>query len=143
MDIQEYNVPIEDRSVFAKFMAYIAQVDGEVTLDEKQAIDNLLIVWGLDESAIVQVYDVLENGSSLKDLSSEFKNKKSCYLLLQELVTLAHIDGTYDESEKKAVREIAFHCSISESRLEEIEQWVRDGIAWREQGLTLIIPEGE
>jgi len=38
MNIQDFSVPEEDRGNFAKIMAYISQVDQEVSLEEKQVI---------------------------------------------------------------------------------------------------------
>jgi uncharacterized tellurite resistance protein B-like protein len=143
MNIQDYAIPFEDRLPFLKFMAYIAQVDNEVSIEEKQAIDGVIFAWHLDEKAVMDIYDVLERGSSVKNFISEFKNKRSYYFLLQELITLAHLDGNYDKSEQKAVREIAALCAISKSRVEQIESWVKEGMAWREKGLALATPEEE
>ncbi len=143
MNIQDYSVPVEDRVPFAKFMAYIAQVDGKVTLDEKQAIDSFIFAWCLDEAAVKKIYHVMEHGATVKDLTSEFKNRKSCYLLIQELITLASFDGNYEKNEQRAIQEIASLCSISKPRVKQIEKWVSDGIAWRKKGVVLITPEGE
>ncbi len=38
MNIQDFSVPEEDRGNSAKIMAYISQVDQEVSLEEKQVI---------------------------------------------------------------------------------------------------------
>lgn len=143
MNITDYAVPVEDRVPFVKFMAYIAQVDSAVTPEEKQVIDNVLMAWNLSEDIVREVYDVLENGADLEALCGQFKNRKSGYLLVQELITLAILDGCYDETERSAVIKIATCLGVSRSRMEELEQWVRDGVEWREKGLALIAPEGE
>jgi len=140
MYIQDFAVPKEDRLPFSKFMAYIARVDGKITIEEKKAIDNVILAMGLDEEGVKEVYDVMENGASLESLSKEFKSQKSPYLLIQEIITLAHIDSNYDETEKKSVREIASSFGIDEKRVSDLEGWVAEGISWREKGIALITP---
>lgn len=142
MNFQDYAIPKEDHLPFAKVMAFIAQIDGEVTIEEKQAIDSVVLAWSLDKPAAEEVYKVLENGASLKSLILEFNNLKSSYLLIQELITLTYIDGSYGVDEQKVIRVISVLCGISETRVNQIEEWVKDGIAWRERGITLITPEG-
>lgn len=141
MNIQDFAVPPEDRPTFVKFLAYLARIDGAVTVNEKQAVDSLIFAWNLTEEEIVEIYEVLEHGASIQKLTSDLKSKKSGYLLVQELITLAALDGNYCEDERKAVRDIAARCGVSESRVMALENWVEEGIAWRKKGLTLITPE--
>ena len=35
MEINEFQVPVEDRGVFVKFMAYLARADNKVSIEEK------------------------------------------------------------------------------------------------------------
>ncbi len=142
MNIQDFAVPLEDQLQFAKFLAYIIQVDGSVTAEEKQAINSLIFAWQLKDDAVKEINQILENGTSLDILSSPFKNRKTSYLLVQELITLASLDGSYAENEKIAVHAIAARFGVSATRVEEIEGWVKSGIEWREKGLSLVTPEG-
>jgi tellurite resistance protein len=142
MNIQEYAVPKEDQLAFAKVMAYMVQVDNKVTLEEKHVIDDMVFNWQIDERGINEIYEIMENGASIDFLIQNFKNSKTKYMLIQELITLANIDGSYDEKEKKAVLEIASDLNVSENRVKDIEQWVYDGINWRERGIDLLKEEG-
>lgn len=141
--LNDFAVPEEDRLTFAKFMAFIAQVDEHVSIEEKHAIDDLFMAWGFDEAQITAVYGIMENGADIDVLAHDFKSPKTPYLLIQELVTLAGIDGHYDDDERKAIRMIASSCGVSEERVESLEQWVNDGLEWRKRGLELVRPEGE
>lgn len=143
MNILDFSVPEEDRAAFAKIMAYLAQVDGEISLEEKHIMDDMIYAWNLDENSIYEIYEILEKGSSLDLLLGKFKNTKTGYLLIQELITLAHIDGKYDEQEKRTIDKISAELRVSKKRVENLEQWVEDGIAWRNRGIDLIQPEGE
>jgi hypothetical protein len=60
---------------------------------------------------------------------------------VQEIITLAKIDGDYVDSEMAAVKVIAKAAGISVDRVEALEQWVDEGIAWRQRGLKLLDPE--
>jgi len=143
MNILDFSVPDCDRTVFIKIMAYLAQVDNEVSLEEKQFIDDLIFAWKLDEESIKEIYEILEKGSSIDSLLGEINEKKTGYLLIQELITLAHIDGNYGKEEKTAIIRIAFQLNVSPSRVEKLEQWVLDGLEWRKRGIELIKVEGE
>lgn len=143
MNILDFSVPEEDRAAFAKIMAYLAQIDGEVSLEEKQVMDDMIYAWKLDKNSIYEIYEILEKGSSLDLLLGKFKNPKSRYLLIQELITLAHIDGNYNEQEKRTIDKISSKLRVSKKRMGSLEQWVKDGIAWRNRGVELIKSEGE
>jgi uncharacterized tellurite resistance protein B-like protein len=143
MDFSNFIIPEEDRPSFVKILAYLAQADKKITLEEKQAIDDIIISWELSDKDINQIYEILENGTSLNKLLDELHNRKTHYLLLQELITLANIDGSYDISEKEAVKKIASYLKISDTRVIQLEKWVIDGINWRERGAKLIQPEKE
>ena len=143
MEINEFQVPVEDRGVFVKFMAYLARADNKVSIEEKQAIDDIIFAWQLDEQTIEEIYSILQHGIILSELSSSFKNKKSAYLLIQELITLGHLDGKYGDEERKAVNKISTLLKITPKRIKELEDWVAEGMAWRKKGIRLITPEGE
>lgn len=141
--LDEFSIPQEDQLPFAKFLAYVAQVDAKVTLEEKHALDDLLMAWGFNEQQVMSVYHVLENGGEIDSFASEFSSRKTPYLLIQELVTLAGLDGNYDERERDAIRLIAKSCGVSRARVGAIELWVEEGLAWRAKGAELVQPEGE
>lgn len=139
--LKDFTVPEDDRVAFAKFYAYLAQSDHEVSLQEKHSLDDLLFAWGLSEPDVLEVYSVIEHGAVVAELAAQIRNKKTTYLLVQELVTLAMLDENYSEAEKRAVRTIASACDVSLERVESIEQWVSDGIDWRRRGVELLHTE--
>ena len=141
MNIESYEIPAEDRGAFVKVMAFLAAADGEVSLEEKQALDNLIFRWQLDTQEVEDVYSVMNGGGKLDKILSQLVNIKTAFLLIQELVTLASLDGNYSDLEKKAVREIANQLNVSDKRLGDIEQWVEEGMTWRQKGLELLKAE--
>lgn len=137
MDIGAYAVAEEDRATFVQFMALIARADGTLAPEELQAIDSAMMAWNLSAEEREDVMAVVDDGCEIQVLAERIQNPRTPYLLVQELVTLAHLDDHYDDAEQAAVQAIASAVGVSGERLAAIEKWVRDGIAWRSRGLEL------
>lgn len=142
MLVDECRVPEEDKVPFLCMLALVARADGQISADEKQFIDAILLAWKFESNEIQQVYKILEDGADLVSVAASFKNPKSPYLLLQDLIALAYVDGEYSDRERIGVREISNAFSISEERVCAIESWVAQGVEWRKNGLVLTQPEG-
>ena len=132
MILREYEVPVEDRGAFVKFMALVAYSDGVVGDEEREAIESAVRVWDLNAETANQIQEVMERGADAAELAKEFRSKKAKYLLLQELITLCELDGTYTDRERLAMTEIAELLGISRTRLTAIEGWVEAGMRWRQ-----------
>ena len=141
MDMQAFGVPKEDALPFVKCMAAVARADGQVVDEERQAIESAMMAWGIEGEDAASVQDVLAEGGDVSVFVQQFTLARTAYLLVQELITLAKIDGEYDDTERSAVREIATACCISDDRVCALEQWVDEGMAWRQRGLQLLEPE--
>jgi tellurite resistance protein len=121
----------EDRIPFVKALAGIAAADDEVTLDEKQAVMNFAKAWDLSEADVSATRDILRQGTtvSMDSIVDEFNQPNTSYLLLEELVRIAHADGTYGEAEKDEVKRIAVAAGLVDS-LEDVEEFVERGLVW-------------
>ena len=141
MDIAAFSVPQEDMVPFVKCMAAVARADGEVSDEERQAIESAMLAWSIEGEAAEAIQAILSDGGDIGDFVQHFSQPRTAYLLIQELVTLAALDGQYDEVERAAVLGIADKSGVSQGRVVEIEQWVNEGMAWRQRGLQLLDPE--
>ena len=70
--------------------------------------------------------------------SLQFETKYQSVFFLREAVQLCYIDGVYHESEKKEIEKITEELGVSLTTLKEIEDWVVDGMKWRERGDALL-----
>lgn len=141
MNMEVYGVPKEDSVQFVKCMAAIARADGQIVDEERVAIESAMQAWGIDGEDAEAVRNVLEEGGDVISFVQQFSEPRTAYLLIQELITLANIDGEYDEREKLAIYEIAKATGVSEERVEAIERWVDTGMQWRQEGQQLLVPE--
>lgn len=121
-----------DRFPFLKALAQIAIADDEVTLDEKEMVEQYVEAWNLEASAESEVREILESGSTqtLDALVSEFSETGTRFLLLQELMRLAYSDGTYGDVERRRIATIAEKMSMTKREFQEVEEWVERGQAW-------------
>lgn len=121
-----------DRLPFLKALAHIAAADDAVALDEKQMVMTYAEAWDLGESRKGEVRDILRSGTSLSvdALVGQFSESGTRLLLVQELLRLAHADGTYAETEQAEVARIAEHIGLAEKQLRDLEEWMKRGRAW-------------
>ena len=96
-----------------------------------------MMAWNQSADEQQEVLAVVDHGCEVQTLAERIRNPRTPYLLVQELVTLAHLDDHYDSAEQAAVLAIASAVWVSSERLIAIEKWVEDGIAWRSRGLEL------
>jgi len=125
-----------DRLPFIKALAYIALADDSVTIDEKQMIRQYADAWELGDDVRSDLQETLRSGqtASLDALVSEFSESGTRFLLVQELMRLAHADGTYGDTERRETAVIARRLGMSEEQFLEVEKWVSRGRAWRRPG---------
>lgn len=121
-----------DRFPFLKALAHIAAADDSVDLDEKRMVEQYADAWDLGADAKAEVQDLIRTQSSMElhELVSEFSESRTRFLLVQELMRLAHADGTYGEAERKEIAKIAHRMGMSEDQFREVEKWVGRGQAW-------------
>ena len=58
-------------------------------------------------------------------------------IILRDCISLANIDGNYDDSERKHVTEIAAQWGVGEDEIQNIEQWLEEYWAVMEKGKNL------
>jgi uncharacterized tellurite resistance protein B-like protein len=134
-------IPVEDRVAFLKIMAFIAAADSEISGEEHDTIMAVIDAWDLSDEEANSVYSVPEAVEDLGPLLRELQNARTPYLLIQELLTLAYLDGHYGAEEREAIRQIAAKLGVSRERVSDLDAWVQDGISWRERGVALTVPE--
>ena len=64
-------------------------------------------------------------------------DQRTLRLALRDGIFLAASDGEIHPAEIEAVKTIAHHAGVSDERLQEIWNWVQEGINWMSQGPRL------
>ncbi len=121
---------------FIKGLIYIAKSDGIIEESEKifftQAAENI----GLDKSYTYKIKSLIDSNNN--DIDLDFDNESQALFLIREAIQLCYVDGQYAETERKAIDNIAKHLDIKTEKVERIERWVEEGMAWSKRGLLLL-----
>jgi tellurite resistance protein len=125
---------------FLKGLIYLAKADGQVDSDEKAFFIETGRQLNLAECKLVELDELFDAEEYAVEL--EFENKVQGNLLLQEGVQLCFLDGKYDVEEKAMIAYMGELLLIEEKKIIEIEEWVMEGVEWRERGYS-ILKEGE
>jgi len=129
---------LEQRRAFVTALLFIATIDDNYDPAEQAFVRAACQTAQLspdDEAAINQV---LLSRPSLDDVLVSVKDGPIARLLVRELVSLAHADGTYVEAERAGVAMICQKLGLSTTWLAAVEAWVADGIAWQKRGMELL-----
>lgn len=121
---------------FLKGLLYLAKADGEIEIEEQQFFKNIAHNFSLDQVSIKEI-ETLFNAKEYT-IEIEFEEQKQALLLLQEGIQLCHMDGKYELEEQATIYQIADLLSIDSDKVEKIENWVDEGIKWRNEGRKMI-----
>ena len=130
----------ESRLTFIRGCVCMAQSDGEVDPDEQAFFLQAAVGMGLSPQQVQRVSSWLSKTQPAETIA--FDNKRQTVFFLKEAMQMAFLDGSYDETERAAMRTIAANGGVSLATIEAIEDWVTEGIDWREQGEALLELEG-
>lgn len=139
MNIFEVLNTEESRYNFLLGILYLAKADGEISQDERSYFSNAVSGFELGEGYrknIETLFDAVDY-----PIEIAFENSKQSRLLIQEGVQLCHMDGKYDLDEQALIYQMAEQLDIDEKIVESIEDWVKEGMAWRDRGNQMITGE--
>lgn len=72
------------------------------------------------------------------DIEIEFDNPTQALFFIREGVQICYVDGSYDLPEKEMIYKMGEMLGVNKNKIEEIENWVLEGIKWTEKGNKLI-----
>lgn len=135
----------DDKFMFLKGLLKLAKVDGNISSEEMGFLSDISVGFGLSEENIEKLkqascYD-LDSDEGKKFFKLSFSNKAQSIFFIKEAIQLCYIDGKYDDCEKNAIKDIAREIGLSDSTLNKVDEWVCEGIEWKERGDKLIYLE--
>lgn len=126
---------LEDEKVdFLSLMVNLSLIDKDITKEEKEYIKTLSQEVGVESLSFVSN----RRYSKIEDILPNFKSKLSKHIVILELINLAYADKDYSQSERENIINVSGILGISMKKLEEIEDWVRDGIEWRNRSKEIL-----
>ena len=120
----------EEKFAFLQLAQYIAQLDGEYGLKEREIIDEYCTEMGIENIDIDLKHFVLE------EILMTFRTSRSQRIILLALMVLVHVDDKFGLNEYKIMDKIAQQFNLAEKEIDLFSMWGKMGSALYEQALV-------
>lgn len=125
---------IESRKIYMKALAYVALVDDNFDDGEKEFIKSLCQINDVNEEHLDEIMHI-HSDEEIADLVKNAGFDQSLKLaLIRDMFTIANSDINLSDKEIISIANIGEALNISLEKLEEISEWVIEGIEWRLKG---------
>lgn len=131
MDFKKIINSNESRINFIKGLIHLAKADGVILPEEQQYFIGAAYTLELSENDICELLKTIESN---EPVIFNFESMQQKLLFIREAIQLCCIDNDYDENEQKEIYKIAKEFNIPQEHIKKIEQWVFDGIEWKNKG---------
>jgi len=132
-----HELSTEDRFSYAKLLAHLSRIDGELTFEEMALFESRLGTAMLPPTMRKEIRKYLKQPpsleSSLKDMS-----QKAGRLALRDSVLMSAIDGEIDDEELETLYIIAEKFDMDKSSITLLVEWCQRGWTWMKEGLELL-----
>ena len=132
-----HELPRDERFAYAKLLAYMINIDDEVTIDEMTVFEQRLGTALLSPGQRKMIRTYLKDPPSLEDCLEEL-GAVSGRLALRDAALMTAADGSIDEDEQVALEKIAGHLNLDAGIVEKLLDWVSSGYDWMQDGLDLL-----
>jgi len=132
-----HELPRGERFAYAKLLAYIIQIDDEITIDEMTVFEQRLGTALLSPGQRKEIRTYLKNPPTLKECLDGL-GETSGRLALRDAALMSAADGTIDEKEQLTLEEIAKYLNLDEGIIDRLLDWVMAGFDWMQDGLDLL-----
>ncbi|MGD9637801.1 MAG: TerB family tellurite resistance protein [Alphaproteobacteria bacterium] len=125
---------LDGKKIFMKVLAHIARADGNFDDDEKEFVKSLCSINDIDEKYFDEIIKK-RSDDDIAFLVTEANFSEGLKLaLVRDMFTLANADGDLTDNEVLSIANVGEALEIPLEKLEEISEWVADGIDWRLRG---------
>jgi uncharacterized tellurite resistance protein B-like protein len=132
-----HKLPQSERFAYAKILAYMSQIDNELTIEEMAMFEQRMGTALLSPSQRKEIRVSLKSppplSESLSNLSAEGGR-----LAFRDAVLMCAADGTVDDDEMEALKELAELLFLGDGAINRMLSWVRDGYNWMQSGFELL-----
>lgn len=135
MDVNAILSTNEAKVNFLLGLVRVANSDGIQDLKELQFYQQTASVLGLTTEEIERINKAWNNPSSI-EITFETGEQKMFFFV--EAIQLCWIDGVYTDPERNEINKLAEELGISSSALNNVEDWVLEGMEWNKRGDSLL-----
>ena len=121
------------RIVFIKVLARLANADGKLDADEKDFIKQVAQVYNISENRITEVLDFISDDEIVESVRI-IKDRAVALELIKEMCILAHADKDLSDKETLLIGRVGQAMGIELEKIEQISQWVLARIISEEEG---------
>ncbi len=132
-----HELPRDERFAYAKLLAYMINIDDEVTIDEMTVFEQRLGTALLSPAQRKMIRTYLKEPPTLEECLGGL-GKVSGKLALRDAALMTAADGTVDEDEQIALESIAKHLKLESGIVDKLLDWVSEGYDWMQGGLDLL-----
>ena len=132
-----HELPRDERFAYAKLLAYMINIDDEVTIDEMTVFEQRLGTALLSPAQRKMIRAYLKDPPTLEECL-EGLGELSGRLALRDAALMTAADGTVDEDEQIALEKIARHLKLEAQIVDKLLDWVSEGYDWMQDGLDLL-----
>lgn len=135
MDVNAVLKTYSGKINFLKGLIRLSKCDGVVDDNELLFFQQAASAFGLGEDAKLELNSCWETNTPI---SVEFENIQQRNFFFIQAIQLCWIDGSYTDREKEEIRQLAGETDTPIKTIEDIEEWVHEGIVWNEKGNMLL-----
>lgn len=123
----------EKKIAFMVALAHIGHADSDFDKEEEEFIKQTGRIIGIEEKNIEEIVRPHTDDEVAK-IVSVINDRRASLELVREMCTIAHEDGDLADDETIAIAKIGLAMGVDLAKIEEISQWVIQGLILREEG---------
>ncbi len=126
----------EQREAFLNAIAHVAWADGGIAGAEEAFVEGVASIYELSDEAVKRVMKPKAENEILSEVT-KIDDPTIQLCLIRELFSLGYADGDLSDREILVIGKIAEVLDVPMDKVEEISDWVLEGIEWQERGEEL------
>lgn len=129
-----YSLSHDQKRRILELLGWVSTSDRVVSEGERSYIVNLAHDFDTSAEGVFRITDE----RSIASICEDFDDETASRIALIHLVRLSFVDALYHEDEWLGIREVGDHLGIPDTEVDEIDDWVRRGLEWEEEGRQLL-----
>ncbi len=109
----------QQKEAFLELAHLVAKSDGNICKHETRILDEYKVEMSLSEH-----YELRE--ITIEEILSHYSDYQSRNIVFLEILSLASIDGNYDEMEQSVIATLIEHFNFDEQKYMEYKTWIED-----------------
>ena len=137
-----HKLPMNERESWAKVLAFIMRVDGEVDIGEMANFESRLGTALLPPKTRERARQWVKTPPSLRE-AVDGLGKEGARLAMRDAVLMTAADGEVDDNERKLLDMLAKELNMDLEVIDDLLDWVADGFEWMQDGYSILKSIGE